>query len=415
MHFSGQRRPAERDIDVARRRPPGLVVAGAILAATIGIAAPASAGQSAVLSSFASPLTAGAPTVTKLHPNAGLGVGGTSVTIGGTNLSGATEVHFGSTSASFTSKSAGSMKAVAPPGTGTVDVTVTTPAGTSALSEADRFTYEPATPTIERLAPAEGPTKGNQKIRIIGTNFKGATSVLFGSTPSPKFAVSNPGTTITAVDPPGLGAVDVRVTTPEGTSPTTPGDVFSYLGRPPEVSRVSPSKGPAGGGASVSISGLNFFGASAVHFESVDAPSFTVNSDESITATSPAETVGTVNVTVTTPYGTSSFEFCGKNRPCAIQDHYKFKEPTVTSLTPSSGPAAGGTSVTVSGSGFAPGTSDTTFQFGHTLVTSAECTSSAACTIVTPPHKAGTEDLQVKVSPVAETSKKTPADRFTFE
>jgi hypothetical protein len=42
-----------------------------------------------------------------------------------------------------------------------------------------------------------------------------------------------------------------------------------------------------------------------VKFGAVDAPNFTVNWGTSLTAVTPAETDGKVNVRVTTPYGTS--------------------------------------------------------------------------------------------------------------
>ena len=52
--------------------------------------------------------------------------------------------------------SATSITATAPAGTGTVDVTVTTPGGTSATSSADQFTYVPA-PTVGNVSPTSGP------------------------------------------------------------------------------------------------------------------------------------------------------------------------------------------------------------------------------------------------------------------
>ena len=65
------------------------------------------------------------------------------MTIFGTNLAGATGVLFGTTAAtSFTVVSANAITATSPAGTGyTVNVTVTTPSGTSATSAADQFTY----------------------------------------------------------------------------------------------------------------------------------------------------------------------------------------------------------------------------------------------------------------------------------
>ena len=68
------------------------------------------------------------PTVTEVSPDKGPTAGGTSVTIAGKHLNEATAVKFGSTAASsVTADSETSITAVAPAGTGTVDVTVSTP------------------------------------------------------------------------------------------------------------------------------------------------------------------------------------------------------------------------------------------------------------------------------------------------
>ncbi len=81
-----------------------------------------------------------APKVTKVSPHSGKAK--TSVTITGTNMTGATSVSFGSKSAKFTVKSATEIVATAPKeSAGTVDVTVTGPGGTSPAVSADRFTY----------------------------------------------------------------------------------------------------------------------------------------------------------------------------------------------------------------------------------------------------------------------------------
>jgi IPT/TIG domain/Subtilase family len=73
----------------------------------------------------------------------------------------------------------------------------------------------------------------------------------------------------------------------------------------PTLTRVEPSEGPPAGGTSVTITGTNFIGVSAVKFGSNNATEFTVNSSTSITATSPAGS-GSVDVQVTTPEGTSA-------------------------------------------------------------------------------------------------------------
>lgn len=84
-----------------------------------------------------------ATTVTGASPGQGPAAGGTSVTITGRNFGPAATVMFGSVRAtSVVVTSSTSITAASPPGSGTVDVTVTTSRGTSAISSADRFTYQ---------------------------------------------------------------------------------------------------------------------------------------------------------------------------------------------------------------------------------------------------------------------------------
>jgi hypothetical protein len=168
----------------------------------------------------------------------------------------------------------------------------------------------------------------------------------------------------------------------------------------PVVSKLGPTKGPAAGGTQVKITGTGFTGATSVHFGS-QAASFTVTSSTKILATAPAGAVGTVDVTVTNPAGTSAI---------TTGDHYKYA-PSVISLSPHSGPTAGGTSVTVTGSGFALG-SGTIFKFGTAKATSVNCTSSTQCTVLAPPHAAATVDVKATVATIA--SAKAAGDQYTY-
>jgi hypothetical protein len=69
----------------------------------------------------------------------------------------------------------------------------------------------------------------------------------------------------------------------------------------PGISSLSPSSGPIGGGAAVTIGGHDFTGATAVSFGSVPAASFTVDSDGQVTAVSPRGSRGTVDVSIKNP------------------------------------------------------------------------------------------------------------------
>jgi len=119
-------------------------VAPAHMAGTIDITVTTSGGTSATLSAdHFTYITPPAPVVTGVSPSSGSYMGGTSVTISGSNFTGAGSVLFGGLAAtSFTVNTDGSITAVAPAHfVGTVDITVTTSSGTSATSSADDFTY----------------------------------------------------------------------------------------------------------------------------------------------------------------------------------------------------------------------------------------------------------------------------------
>ncbi len=336
------------------------------------------------------------PTVTGVSPGSGPAAGGTSVTIAGTNFAGATAVHFGSTAAtSFAVPSSTEITALAPAGSGLVDITVTAPGGTTTPSSADEFRY---VPSVTGVSPSSGPTGGGTSVTITGTGFTGASAVDFGSTAAAKLTVDS-GTEITATSPAGSGTVNVTVTTPGGTSATSSSDDFSYAGSP-TVSGVSPSTGPTVGGTSVTITGTNLTGATAVKFGSVGVPSFTVDSGTKITTTSPAGS-GTVNVTVTTPGGTSA---------TSSSDDFSYAgSPTVSGVSPSTGPTVGGTSVTITGTNL---TGTTAVKFGALPASAVTVLSSSSITAISPAEPAGTVDVVVTTADGSSATGST--DMFTY-
>jgi len=261
--------------------------------------------------------------------------------------------------------------------------------------------YGEPIPEVTGVIPNLGPLTGGTSVAISGADLTGATAVKFGATEATSFTV-NSATSITAVAPAGSGTVDVTVTTPDGTSPSHTSDRFTYV-PPPQVTKLSPKTGSAAGGTSVMITGSNFTGVTAVKFGSVEAAHVTVNSSTSITAVTPAETGGQVDVTVTSEFGTSA---------TTLSDRYKFL-PVVSGLSPNAGSVAGGTSVTITGAGFALGSSATTIKFGSVKSASVNCVSSTECTATAPAHAAGTVEVTATVSKVA-SPKDPPADQFTY-
>jgi hypothetical protein len=82
---------------------------------------------------------------------------------------------------------------------------------------------------VTGISPGSGPLPGGTTITITGTGLTGATRVSFGSTAAPSFVVTS-DTQIVAIVPAaaGIGTVDVTVTTPAGTTPTSAADQYTY-------------------------------------------------------------------------------------------------------------------------------------------------------------------------------------------
>jgi hypothetical protein len=104
--------------------------------------------------------------------------------------------------------------------------------------------------------------------------------------------------------------------------------VLSWNSLVSTVSSVSPGSGVTTGGTKVTITGTNFTGATAVSFNSIPAASFTVVSDTKITAVTPDPAAGIVNVTVTTPFGTSAIN---------AADHFTFTVAASSIPVPTTG------------------------------------------------------------------------------
>ena len=173
------------------------------------------------------------PAVTSISPNNGTLFGGTTVVINGSNFSGATAVRFGDTDASsFVVNSATRITAVSPAGWGTVDVTVTTPSGTSAAVAADQYSYYVYEPTVGTRSPTSGWKGGGTTVIITGTNFVDVTSVMFGTKNAASFVVEST-TRIRAVSPAygSTATVHITVTNSAGTSDTWTGDRFTFNNR----------------------------------------------------------------------------------------------------------------------------------------------------------------------------------------
>ena len=342
------------------------------------------------------------PSVSSISPTGGSTGGGTTVTIHGSNLAGATAVDFGNNNpATIKSDSSTSITCTSPSGAaGLVNVSVTTGGGT--VTKTGAFTYV-APPQVTSLSPAMGAIAGGTTVTISGSNLLGATALYFGN--KQVTINTDSSSSITCTSPAGTGTVDVTVTTQYSlTSTKTPADLFQYVA-PPTVTGLSLSEGSTAGGTPVTITGTNFTGTPiTVDFGSNNpATNVTVVSSTSITCDSPPAGTGTVDVTVTTPYGTSRD---------VSADKFKYVPlPSVTGIKPESGSPNGNTKVTITGTNFIG--QPITVDFGsNNLATNVIAVSATSITCDSP---AGSGTVDVTVTTLYGTSATNGSDdQFTY-
>jgi eukaryotic-like serine/threonine-protein kinase len=115
--------------------------------------------------------TAPRPAVTGVSPDSGSTAGGTTVSITGTGLAGATGVRFGAAAGQIIADSNTQITVTSPPGTGTVTVAVTTPAGASQTASVGQYIYTmrpKQTQSISFTAPAPATAGGSAALSAKG-------------------------------------------------------------------------------------------------------------------------------------------------------------------------------------------------------------------------------------------------------
>jgi len=157
--------------------------------------------------------------------------------------------------------------------------------------------------------------------------------------------------------------------------------VGKVAAEPPTITSVSPKSGPLAGQTAITITGTNLANPTSVTVGGAAATSITATAT-SITATTPAGTAGTQNVVVTTAGGsvikTSAFTYVAA--------------PTITSVSPATGPAAGGTQILIEGANLENPTSVT---IGGAAAVVANVVADGKIRATTPAGTAGAQNIVV--------------------
>ncbi|AVZ76801.1 cell surface protein [Streptomyces lunaelactis] len=141
---------------------------------------------------------------------------------------------------------------------------------------------------------------------------------------------------------------------------------------------ITQNQGSTAGGQTVTVTGTDLGGATAVNFGTKPA-AITGNTAGSVSVITPTG-AGVVGVTVVTPGGVGGPE-----------PFFYLPPPVILSVSPGSGPVAGGSTITISGRYLA---SATTVQFGGSTVTPT-VVSDQELTVVSPTGAASTVALAV--------------------
>ena len=290
--------------------PPG-VITGPI---TVGSAI-APQGTNTTSTNFFGP-----PVITSFNPASGRT--GTNVVITGTNLLGTTSLLFNGLPAIITQTNNNQLTAVVPVNAITGPLTLTAPGG--GFPTSSNFVV---LPTITNFSPSFGVI--GTSVTISGANFNVGTPVVrFNGVASASVTGVSFGQ-LTATVPAGAATGPITVTTTAGTA--TSAGLF-YL--PPVINSFTPTNSAPG--TTVTLTGVNFTGATAVRFNGTTA-SFSGVTSNSLLATVPAGFT-TGPLTVVTPGGS--------NTTTALF----YAAPTISSFSPTHG--LPGTNVLVAGNNF---------------------------------------------------------------
>jgi prepilin-type N-terminal cleavage/methylation domain-containing protein len=278
--------------------------------------------------------------------------------------------------------------------------------GSNSLTTTPLFTYYsvPNAPTVTPIVTSDvkSPTGAN----LVGIHdVSVSVSALSGRPSAPATAISGVSTSQFSVY---MGGTVGLSSTILDSAPV----VTSVTPTAPAVACGSLACGPTTGGTSgnpggtVTITGQFFDTTTAVTFGGTPATSYTIppGTSTSITAVPPAHSAGLVDVQITNANGKSVI---------STADNFEYF-PTVTGVSPTSGTA--GTTVTISGAGFATGA---TVSFGTVPaivtapITSTQITVTApAVTAATVLDPAGSATVDVTVTVASATSLTSSSDLF---
>ena len=258
---------------------------------------------------------------------------------------------------------------------------------------------------VDSVSPATGPEGGGTAVTLTGLGFTSAPvdDVTFDGLSATSFTVMS-DSEITAITPPhSAGSVDVVV---DFGSSVSGAATFDYqVETPPApgwpvITGISPANGLETGGETITITGTDLDAAGAVSFGGT-AAAILGNTPTEITVTAPAGT-GVVPVSVTNAVGTSTPTAYRYDPPPPVP-------PVISGVGPSSGPQAGGNTVTITGTALGE---TNLVTFDGVPATDLTIVSDTEITVTAPQHDTGGVTVEVMVTTPVDSS---PTAEYTYD
>jgi hypothetical protein len=185
---------------------------------------------------------------------------------------------------------------------------------------------------------------------------------------------------------------------------SAPSNQISYTvpSTAPTLSSVSPTSGPTSGGTVITLTGTNFVSGATVRVGGAAATGVTFVSATQVRATTPAGTAGARDVQIINPNGQSA------TRTGAFT-YTTTSAPTLSGVSPTSGPTTGGTVITLTGTNFVSGA---TVRVGGASATGVTFVSATQVRATTPAGTAGARDVQI-INPNGQSATRTGAFTYT--
>ncbi len=276
---------------------------------------------------------------------------------------------------------------------GHVDLVATEPGGDFAILAA-AVEITPPDPSVSLVSPNQVLLHGGTDVTIVGTNFQPGARVVIGDriyVDGQGATVSGPNTIELTTVATAPGTYDVVVIDPSGVEGRAVG-ALQFLSAP-DIAVIFPVAGTSAGGTEIVLTGSGFLAGLSVRIDGVLQTDVELVNASRVVVRSEGGLPGG-------PYVLEIANLDGSSAQAAFA-YVGAPDPEIAEVSPSAGPSAGGTTVTIQGANFQAGCevwfgASPFTGLGGVQAASVELVGPDELRVVAPPRSAGTASVLVR-------------------